>query len=126
MSQTGKTTKKRPPSNGKTFSKEYQPSGEAKSAGHRKKRMLKELLEATFIGPKRSKVKMKAAEYLGVDPESLTVEDLLHFKQIEIAISKGNTFAYQAVMDRAYGKPTQPTDERKVEKIIVTIKDDAA
>jgi hypothetical protein len=109
---------------GTRFSSDNQPTGEAKSAGHKKRRMLKDILELTFAGPKGSKLKKTAAAYLGLPEEEITVEDMLNFRQIERAIGKSNTFAYMAVMDRAFGKPVQaikPEDDEGF-KIKVTLK----
>lgn len=112
-----KTTLKRPgkkgkseitPADGVRFTSDNQPSGEAKSLGKKKKKMLRDLLELAYQGPARGKARQLAATYLGVDESELTVENMMHFKQIESAIKKGNTFAYVAVLDRVYGKPKQP------------------
>lgn len=121
MADTDKTTKRRPPSNGVKFSKENQPTGAAKSAGMRKKRLLKDIMAMAFKGPKGGKLKKLAANYMGVPEDSLTTEDMLHFRQIERAISKSNTFAYMALMDRAFGKP-KGSDDEIPKKIVVTIK----
>lgn len=107
---------------GKPFSKDNQPSPEAKSKGKKKSKLLTELLELTFKGPTRGKIKAAMAKYMGIPEEELTVEDMMHGRQIERAISKSNTFAYMAVMDRAFGKPKQITEEVGDKKIVVTIK----
>jgi ribosomal 50S subunit-associated protein YjgA (DUF615 family) len=121
-----KTTKKRPPENGKKFSKDYQPSGENKSKGKAKSRLLKDLLEMAFVGAKGAKLRKAAAAYMNLPEETITLEDMMHYRQIEKAISKSNTFAYQAVLDRAYGKPVQPIEDESPKKIIVTIKKNAS
>jgi hypothetical protein len=106
------------------FSASNQPTPEAKKEGHMKRRMLKDMLEMTFTGPKGGKLLKAAAAYMGIPEDELTVEDMLHFRQIERAIGKSNTFAYMAVMDRAYGKPVQPVKPEDEEgfKIKLTIK----
>lgn len=95
---------------GVPFSSSNQPTGKAKSEGKRKARLLKDILELSFVGPPRGKLKQTAADYLGIPVEEMTVEYLMHFAQIRKAIKDGNTFAYMAVLDRAQGKPKQSTD----------------
>src|SRR5690349_11285957 len=90
------TTAKRTPLKGRTFSKDYQPSGEAKSKGKRKARLLKDIFELAFVGPKGGKMKKAAAAYLNIPEEEISVEDMLHIRQIQAAISKQNTFAYNS------------------------------
>lgn len=109
-SKSEKTTNKRPPLQGKKFSKEYQPSGEAKSKGKVKSRLLKDILEMAFVGPKGGRLKKAAAAYLDIQEEDLTVEDILHIRQIQVAVSKQNTFAYNSIMNRVYGLPKQKTE----------------
>lgn len=103
-----------PPENGKKFSKEYQPPGEAKAAGIWKKKkgqeLAKAVLELAFQGMKNSELKKAAAEYYGVEEKEITVEMMLVFRQAEKAIQKADTQAFTAVMDRAHGKPAQRTE----------------
>lgn len=98
------------PDTGKKYSAEYQPAPEAKSAGKQKKKLLKDVLNAA-LNPKGEHAKMIAAcaEYMEKDAGEITLADLMHFRQAQKAISKQDTFAYQAVMDRAYGKPENKT-----------------
>ena len=117
-----KSTGKRPPLKGKQFSSDYQPSGEAKSRGWRKSKLLKDILDMAWNGRSGAKLRATAAEYLNIPEDQLTVEDLMNFRQIELAIKKQNTFAYTAVMDRAHGKPVQPVQEQGKKKIVITIK----
>jgi hypothetical protein len=95
----------------KPFSKKYQPTPEAKKAGWAKKKrgyeLVRAVLELSFKGMKGSEIKQKASEYFGVPQKNLTVEMLLHFRQAEKAIQKADTQAYNAVMDRAFGKPKE-------------------
>jgi hypothetical protein len=105
------TTKRRPPANGKKFSKDNQPLPEAKSAGKMKKKkgmeLAKAVLDLTFKGMKDSALKKAAAEYYGIDESEITVEMMLLFRQAEKAIQKADTLAFNAIMDRAHGKPKQ-------------------
>jgi hypothetical protein len=106
------------------FSKDRQPSPEAKSKGKRKSKLLSELLELSFGGKNQVKMRKAAAMYLGIPESEITIEDVMNFRQIEKSISKSNTFAYNSVMDRAFGKPKQVTEEvGEGRKIVVTIKD---
>jgi len=93
---------------GKKFSKEYQPSGEAKSKGKRKKRVLKDLAEALVSGEGLEKAKKTAAE-VGLDllDDEYSLEITMTLRQVEKALKKGDTSAFSAAMDRLRGKPKQ-------------------
>lgn len=93
-----------------------QPSGAAKAAGWARRKtgtlLAKAILESKIEGFKStSKIRRMAANYFGIQEEDITVELAMHFKQIEKAIKKGDTFAYQAFMNRAHGMPKQVTEE---------------
>lgn len=92
----------------KPFTKDNQPSSEAKKAGWQKRKILKQLLElstgATFNNS-TTDYRQLAANYFGIEPEEVTVETVMTFRQIEKAIMKADTPAFIAVMDRAHGKP---------------------
>lgn len=100
-----------PPDNPHPFSAENQPSPEAKKAGWLKKKraqdLAKAMLELTITGKKNDKLKKEAAEYFGIDPSEITVEVMLLFKQAQKAIEKSDTQAFNAFMDRAFGKPKE-------------------
>lgn len=124
MAKNIKTTAKRakrpgnggvpPPDNGKKFSKNYQPPPENKAAGKWRKKqgqeLAKAILDLAFKGMKNSELKKAAAEYYGVDEKEITVEMMMVFRQAEKAIQKADTPAFNAVMDRAHGKPAQRTE----------------
>lgn len=98
--------------NGVKFTPENQPPPENKSAGILRKKAGKELakavLELAFKGMANSDLKQLAAAYFGIeDPEQVTVEMMLIFRQAEKAIQKADTAAFKAVMERAHGLPTQ-------------------
>jgi hypothetical protein len=103
-----------PPANGKKFTKDYQPSGEAKSAGKLAKKrgqeLAKSILDLAFKGMQDSQLKKSAAEYFGIDPSEITVEMMLLFRQAEKAIQKADTNAFNAYMNRAFGMPKQQTE----------------
>lgn len=98
----------------KQFSADNQPSGKAKSEGKaaakRGRELTKALLELTFTGAKDSPLKKAIAEYFGVPAEDLTIEMMMNMRQMEKAIQKADTFAYNAVMARAFGMPKQQTE----------------
>jgi hypothetical protein len=92
-----------------------QPTGVAKSNGWLKKKtgmeLAKAILNLTFNDvPISPFLKQRVAEFYSIDVDDVTVETVLHFKQIEKA-SKGDTYAYQAFMNRALGMPKQVTEE---------------
>ncbi len=92
------------------FSADSQPSGENKGKGRLKKYrgrdLLKTILAMDFkgMGPE---FKNKLADYYGLDAEEITNEGALILSQLITAIQKGDTFAFNAIMDRAYGKPKE-------------------
>jgi len=96
------------------YSKDYQPPPENKSAGKRKRRMLRELLDIVtnkkFNDKQKSEWHKLAAAYFGVPENEVTVELMMDFRQLEKAINTGATDAYNAVKDRVYGKPKQSID----------------
>lgn len=98
------------------FTSENQPSPEAKSAGKRRAKTLKELLAVSVKGNDKSSkvVRGMIATYLGCDPDEvsddMTLEIAMHLRQIDKAIKKGDTQAYNSVMDRAHGKAIAKTE----------------
>ena len=90
------------------YSKEYQPSPESKSKP-KTKTLLKQIAGQIVTGKAVDDLK-PLATYLGVDPDQIDIETLMHLKQISKAIEKGDTKAYQAVLDRLKGKPHQSLD----------------
>lgn len=102
------------------FTSENQPSGEAKSLGKQKKRLLKDLANALISGDRLEKCKL-IAEKVGLDliDSEYTLDVAMTLKQIEKAFDEGDTRAYQAAMDRLLGKPKQEI-EMKNNTIVVT------
>lgn len=108
-----KTTKRKPPSNGVKFTPENQPSGEAKSIGMRRKFALRDLLSLStgqkFEGSQKD-YRDACAIYFQIQPEDVTVKMIMEFRQIEKAILKGDTQAYNALMTRGFGAPKAESD----------------
>ena len=100
--------------NGIPFSADNQPSCELKSEGKRKATLLKDLLSISTskqFGPdEQNNYGRLTSEYLGIPEEKVDIQMIMHFRQIQRAISKSDTYAYTAVMDRAFGKPKQQTE----------------
>lgn len=98
-------------SKGTQFTSENQPSPEAKSNGKRKKRILRDLANAVVTGERLERAR-EIAEALGLDLEDdeFTFDIVLTMRQAEKALAKGDTSAYNAVMDRLIGKPKQAVD----------------
>lgn len=92
---------------GRSFTSENQPSPEAKSEGMKRHWSTKKMLEAVagkFSDSQTDFAKL-TADYYGVTLEQVTVKMIMDFRQLEKAIKKGDTRAYEAVNDRAFGKP---------------------
>jgi hypothetical protein len=118
MNDTGKPRAKgasapgrKPPPDSAKFTSTNQPSGEAKRNGLLKRKtgveLARAILQLSFEGAKDSPLKKAAAEYFKIPEKEITVEMMLMFRQAEKAVQKGDTRAFDAVMDRAFGKPKQ-------------------
>jgi len=94
------------------FSKDNQPSSEAKKEGHKRKKALKDLADALIGGERLKKCKV-IADKVGIDLEDneFTLDIAMTLKQIEKAFDEGDTRAYQASMDRFLGKPPQQINQ---------------
>ena len=91
------------------FTSDRQPSRLNKRMGHKKKLFLKDIAKQIVKGDAVNDLK-PIAEYLGITENEIDVETLMHLKQISKAIKKGDTTAYNAVMDRLKGKAAQEID----------------
>lgn len=113
------------------FSSDNQPTGEQKSRGWWKKRRGKKLLQSilnldfdgTTVDPSTGEkqqniVKKQAAIYFQIPEEFITVEMIMSFRQIGMAIQRGDTSAYNSVMDRAFGKPKEVPE---IEEYVVPV-----
>lgn len=99
---------------GVPFSADNQPSAQLKSNGHKRNRFLKDLLAVAVskeIGTEEEKEYLRLASvYFQIPEDEIELQQLLHFRQIQRALTKSDTYAYTAVMDRAFGKPKQQTE----------------
>jgi cell division protein YceG involved in septum cleavage len=97
---------------GNTFSKDNQPSAQAKSEGHKRKKALKDLADALISGERLEKCKV-IAKKVGIDLNDgeYTLDIAMTLRQIEKAFDEGDTRAYQAAMDRLLGKPPQQINQ---------------
>jgi len=116
---------------GKKFTSDNQPSPEAKKKGWQKKRLLKDLADILLQGDKLNEFKTLSKD-LGIDltDDEMTLEVAMSLKQAEKAIEKGDTSAYNSVMDRLKGRPMQEIDHKnngksfnEVNKVDVIFKD---
>ena len=92
------------------FTSDKQPTGAAKSAGKKRKRLLKDIGSQLVQGKSKDALSSLAL-YLGVEVDQIDIETAMHLKQIELAIKEGDTRAYNAVMDRLNGKPLQQVED---------------
>ena len=95
-------------STGKKFSKDYQPSKEAKMAGIIRRKTLKELLSM----PLKSKLPKTEEEFIchvmatyNIKREEVDVRLFMEMKLAERVYKHGDAIAYKALLDRAFGKP---------------------
>lgn len=91
------------------FSKTSQPSGEAKSNGKKKAKLIKEIATQIVQGGVKDALKPLAI-YLGLEIDEINLETVMHLKQMEKAINDGDTNAYNAVMNRIAGKAKEFID----------------
>jgi hypothetical protein len=113
------------PSTGKKFTSEYQPSSEAKKAGIRRSKTLRELLTM----PLKSKLPKSEEQFIrqvmntyGIEREEVDVRLFMEMKLAQRAYKDGDAIAYKALLDRAFGKPMQeqppvvdtPTGEKSI------------
>lgn len=90
------------------FSKDNQPDPKKKSEGARRHWALRDLLSKVTGQKFEGSTKVYrdlCAVYFQIPKEDVTVKMIMDFRQIEKAILKGDTRAYEAVHDRAFGKP---------------------
>lgn len=93
---------------GRKFSKDYQPSREAKKAGIVRAKTLRELLSM----PLKSKLPDTEEEFIQqvmrtyqVKREEVDLRLFMEMKLAERAYKYGDAIAYKALLDRALGKP---------------------
>lgn len=117
-------------STGKKFSKDYQPSNEAKRAGILRAKTLRELLSM----PIKSKLPKTQEAFIqevmrtyGVKREEVDVRLFMEMKLAERVYKTGDAMAYKALLDRAFGKPMteQPpvVETPQGEKSIISLGD---
>lgn len=97
------------PEDGKQFSKDYQPSGEAKKRGKLKKKLLKDISEMIIAGD-FEQIAENVARAFGISPREIDVETLADLRQLQKAITTGDTRAYNSFKDRLRGRPKQAID----------------
>ena len=87
------------------FTKENQPTSEAKSAGRKRVRDLKQLAAMLLNGEGVDRAKLTAKQVgINLEDDEYTLEIVMTLRQVEKALKKGDTRAYNAAMDRMRGK----------------------
>lgn len=104
------------------FSKKNQPKPEKKSAGWKKKLLLKDLLNLCLGGKDEKSVTLREtlAPLLGVKPDALkamTFEEAIDMRQIQRAMN--DTHAWKAIKDVVYGSKSAVDVTTQGEKIDV-------
>ena len=84
------------------FSKDSQPSGEAKSRGKKKAKLIKDIATQIVKGGVKDALKPLAV-YLGLEIDEINLETVM-------AIKNGDTNAYNAVMNRIAGRAKEFID----------------
>lgn len=105
------TKRQRKPLEGVKFSSDYQPSGEAKSKGKQRKKftreVMKEMLSMKYKFTPESRIKEQLVNAFGAGVLELTVAEVMVIQQMNKAVLKADTYAFQTVMDQALGRPVQ-------------------
>ena len=96
-------------SNNTRFTSDSQPSGEAKSRGKKKAKLIKDIATQIVKGGVKDALK-PLANYLGLEIDQINLETVMHLKQMEKAIKNGDTNAYNAVMNRIAGRAKEFID----------------
>lgn len=106
----------KPPAD-KQFSKENQPDPALKKAGHQRKRMIKDVINALLDGKYKfaddSQIKKQLIAAYGLEVLDKSAFEIMTLQQVQKAILKGDTQAFSALLDRVDGRPVQaiaPTD----------------
>jgi hypothetical protein len=99
------------PKDGKKYSKDYQPSSDAKKKGWAKKKferdLLKDMLNLPYKFLPDSKVKQQLKEAFGPYITNMTVGQVMALQQFQKAILKGDTYAFATLMNQVFGMPNQ-------------------
>lgn len=99
---------------GRRFDSEYQPSPEAKSMGWKRRMGLREMLKlstAELRNKKGEPYRDLVAIALDMNPEDVTLEMIMDFRQIEKASKRTDSYAYKVVKEFAHGKARQIPEE---------------
>ena len=96
------------------FSKDNQPSPEAKRKGHQKKKALRDMGELLASGKVFDEIEVDGksmsqliSDMYGVPIEEVSLTVLAGLRQLQKAITDGDTKAFTAFMDRVEGRPKQ-------------------
>lgn len=100
------------PPEGKKFSKDYQPPPEALKEGKKKKKFTREILKDLLSMPYRfaaadEKIKKQLVEAYGPEIENMTLGEVMALKQAQKVILSGDSTAFTALFNQAFGLPKQ-------------------
>ncbi len=98
---------------GNRFGKDNQPSHNKRSMGQKKRRTREQLMKDMMQSkPSREFLEslMPIITKLGIDPDTVDNELMMHLRQLQKAIQEGDVRSYTALLDRFVGKPKQEHD----------------
>ena len=96
------------PNTGKKFSKDYQPTPDAKSKGAFRRYSLRDILRTvpdnSFDGSTKDYATL-VSKFLKIPRESVDLETIMFFRQVEKAILGADTKAFRAMAEYSIGRP---------------------
>ncbi|MCP4178056.1 MAG: hypothetical protein GY756_09835 [bacterium] len=95
--------------------------GKASVKSRKKKRMIKEVIEQYLDISAPLKVIDKLSKIYKIDKKSITNKEAMILTQLSKAITKQDTQAFNAILDRTEGKPLQTIENKQDMKIKIQL-----